>query len=430
MGSGRPKTILLLTQVYVPDPASVGQHMADAAAELVRRGHRVIVFTSRRGFEDPRQIYPRREILEGVEVCRLPLGSFGKRTIMLRVLGGLAFLLQGIVRALLLPRIDALLITTSPPMASLAGLVIAAVRRVPLVYWLMDLNPDQVVVSGRLPANSMLVRLLGWLNRRILKRAGRVVVLDRFMQQRVLRRAPVEGTTVVMPPWPLCSLHQVIEHASNPFRSAHELQGKFVVMYSGNLSPVHPLQTILEAALRLRDCERLVFVFIGSGLARREIEDFVQRHELRNVRLLPYQPLSELAYSLSAADVHLVSMGNEMVGIVHPCKIYGAMACGRPILLLGPKASHVGELLETHRVGWQVDHDDVDTAVQILQQAIATSSTELAEMGQRGRQAVETGLSREILRARFCDQVEAVMSGSPTVPATDGAGNSAQAAGS
>ena len=72
------RTLLFLTQVFPPDPASVGQHMADAAREMASRGYRVVVLTARRGYEDPSARYPARERLDGVEVVRVPLASFGK----------------------------------------------------------------------------------------------------------------------------------------------------------------------------------------------------------------------------------------------------------------------------------------------------------------------------------------------------------------
>src|SRR5262249_10288388 len=139
----------------------------------------------------------------------------------------------------------------------------------------------------------------------------------------------------------------------------HGLEGKFVAMYSGNLSIAHPLETVLQAAEQLRHRDDVVFLFVGGGLGRREVEEFAAWHPNANIRLLPYQPREKLRESLSAADVHLVSMGNAMVGIVHPCKIYGAMACGRPVLLIGPRASHAGELIERHHCGWRIDHGNV-----------------------------------------------------------------------
>src|SRR4051794_22993066 len=135
--------ILVISQVYVPDPASVGQHMADVAEQLASRGHRVVVLTSASGYADPNIKYPRREIRSCVEVVRLPFSSFGKRTFAHRLIGQLLFLAQVIARGVTCRRLSGVLVSTSPPMAGFAALVIRLVRRVPFTYWLMDFNPDQ-----------------------------------------------------------------------------------------------------------------------------------------------------------------------------------------------------------------------------------------------------------------------------------------------
>ena len=68
------------------------------------------------------------------------------------------------------------------------------------------------------------------------------------------------------------------------------------------------------------------------------------RSKTVNVKCLPYQPLSELSSSLSAADLHVVVMGDEFVGIVHPCKVYNILAVGAPVLYIGPEPSHVTDI--------------------------------------------------------------------------------------
>ena len=400
------RIILVISQVYVPDPASVGQHMADAAAELVRRGYRVIVYASDRGYDDPACRYPRRESIDGVAVRRIPLSHFGKRRILWRLFGAMLFLLQVIVRAMFLRRLDGILVSTSPPIAPLAALVISVARRVPITYWAMDINPDQAITLGHTRPGSLPVRLFNVLNRAILRRARRVVALDRYMAARLQAKYPLGDRLVVMPPWPHESSLAPVAHEDNPFRQRHALQGKFVFMYSGNMSRAHPLDTFLDATLRLQHRPEAVFLFIGGGLAKQHVEEFIAQHRPANVRLLPYQPLEELRYSLSAADVHLVSMGNAMVGIVHPCKLYGAMACARPSLLVGPRESHLGELIDRYRMGWQVDQGDVAGLVALIERILAGDKAELAAMGGRARAAIDSELGQRMLCGRFCDEVE------------------------
>jgi hypothetical protein len=398
----RRATLLILSQVYVPDPASVGQHMADVAVEMARRGWRVIVLTSRNGYDDPSARYAAREIRDGVEVRRLPWCSFGKRSIMTRLLGGFSYVLQAIVRGVTLGQIDAVLVATVPPTAPLAALVIHRLRGAALKFWVMDLNPDQAVALGRIRPSALPARLLDWLNRRILARAADVVALDRFMAGRINAKLNVNDKLSTIPPWALEDHLEPVPHAGNPFRAAQGLEGKLVVMYSGNHGPSNPFSTILEAAERLRNEPRLLFMFIGGGVGKREVE----AARLPNIRSLPYQPLATLCYSLSAADVHLVTMGDELVGIVHPCKVYGAMAVARPILLLGPAESHVGDLLAREQIGWAVRHGDVDGAVRLLTSILELPAEELALRGRRARAMIGRGLNKALLCGRFCDLLE------------------------
>ena len=399
-------SLLLLSQVYPPDPTSLGQHLHDAAREMARRGWRVRVLTSARGYADPARRYPRRETLDGVEVRRLAWGSLGKGSLGARTAGGLLFLLQALLRGLFGARPSQVLVSTSPPIAPVFGWLLARLRRAPLTFWLMDLNPDQAVATGAVRPGALSARLLERANRTAARGSRTVVALDPFMAARIRERWQLDGNLAVLPPWPHEDHIEPVPHAANPFRTRHGLQGKRVLMYSGNLSPVHPVDTILQAARELREDSRLVFVFIGEGGQRAAVEEAVRRDRLEHVLLLPYQPLADLRYSLSAADAHLVSMGSDMVGIVHPCKVYGAMAAARPVLYLGPRRSHVGELVARFELGWQVEHGDVAGAVAVLRTLAAAPEAELAARGARARAALQAELSQRHLLSSFCDLLE------------------------
>lgn len=408
----RPTTFLIISQVYVPDPASVGQHVADAAAEMARRGYRVIVYASARGYDDPSTKYPKHQILNGVEVRRLPMSSFGKSSIAVRVIAQSIFLAQALVRALFTRRLGGVMVSTSPPFCGLAGVIISRLRGVPLKLWLMDLNPDQMIAMGKMGPRSIPVRIFDSINRTTYRQSRDVVVLDRFMLERANRKVDITKKAAVMPPWPHGDELQRIPHAANPFRKKHELGdgagGKFVVMYSGNHSPANPLATLLDAAEKLQDDPRFVFMCIGGGGGKKDVDDRVAKG-VRNIRSLPYQRLSEIKYSLSAADVHVVIVGNDVVGIVHPCKVYGAMAASRPILLVGPNPCHVSDLIEKHQIGWHIAHGDVDGALRVLREMVEMPRERLDTMGRNAAEVIQTSLSKHVLCGLFCDVMEAGM---------------------
>ncbi len=120
--------IVIVSQTFVPDPASVGQHMADVAFELCSRGHAVRVYTSGRGYEDANTVYPRRENLRGVDVRRFGFASFGKTSLPLRILGTLSFMIQAFFAVLFTPRLTGVFFSTSPPLIGLPMCIAAWAR--------------------------------------------------------------------------------------------------------------------------------------------------------------------------------------------------------------------------------------------------------------------------------------------------------------
>ena len=381
----------------------MGQHLHDASRELVARGHRVVVLTPRGGYDDPRMKFVRKETLDGVEVRRLPMCAFGKKPILLRLLGGLSLVLQSMVLGLFVRGLTYIFISTSPPMSSLTAQFIGIFRRVKIVYWVMDLNLEQMIITEKLHERSWIVQLGEWIHRMILRRADSVVALDSFMAERLNRKAQFDGRLAIISPWPYD--HQLVDigHQENRFRGAHKLNGKFVVMYSGNITDVHPLDTLLAAVVQLKNDHGFLFLFIGAAAARRKIEIFAEDNEVRNIMTLPYVPLDETSYSLSAADLHIITMGENMVGIVHPCKVYGIMSVGRPFLVIGPHQSHLGEIMNMARLGWMVEQGDVGGVVRVLEEARAMPREEWKTLGDRGRTMVKEKYSQKLLCGRLCE---------------------------
>jgi hypothetical protein len=405
----RRDRIIIFSQVFVPDPASVGQHVADVAFELARRGYRVRVYTANRGYDDPSLKYPPRENLNGVDVIRMPLSSFGKKSMLTRIAGTASFMIQALLRVLLLPNVAGVMVSTSPPLIGTIATILRMFRGMPVAYWAMDLNPDQLLAMKKIQPGSMTERLLESINRTILQNSSLVIALDRFMADRLYPRGRLDDKLVVIPPWPHEDVNEPLEHADNPFRAKHGLDGgTFTIMYSGNHSPSNPLTTVLDAAVRLKDDPTIKFLFVGGGIGKKEVEQYIAQHQLSNVLSLPYQPLADLRYSLSAGDVHIVSMGDNMVGIIHPCKVYGAMAVARPVLYVGPRPSHIADLLDREDFGRHVSHGDVDRCVEAIKSMQKLSKSERREMGLRGQRLLAGRLSQDILCRRFCDGLELV----------------------
>jgi hypothetical protein len=274
----------------------------------------------------------------------------------------------------------------------------------------MDLNPDQAISMGLASSSSLMSRALHKLNEVAFQRADLLVVLDEFMASRIRDNYGVTRPMLVRPPWPHEQFFEPSKPASNRYRTENGVRDdQILFMYSGNHGESLPLLTFLESARVLKDDDRAVFFFVGGGRGKPAVEAYVARHNMRNVRCLPYQPLEDLGELLSAADVHMVTMGENLVGINHPCKIYGAMSVGRPLLYVGPSPSHMSVLIEEHGLGWQVQHGDVDGAVAVIQSIIGSELSDLEAKGRRSGQVARSSFSREILLGELKSEIEQLL---------------------
>ena len=404
------RTICFFTQTFVPDPAAVGQYMTRAAEALAARGHRVVVYTSANGYDDPSVVYPRREEWRSVEIRRIGFSSFGKTSLLARALGAASFATRCLIAGCTMRRIDGVVVSTSPPFIGLIAAVLNRIRGVPFAYWAMDLNPDQLIALGKLRSDAPLAKVLTAVNTETLGRAAYIIALDRFMARRLEPKRSPTARLDVIPPWPQQAHIRPVARRENHFRTRHGWDDKTVVMYSGNHTPSNPLQTVLDAALALRDEPAIHFAFIGGGASKADVTRWVAMHELRNVTCLPYQPLEEIGHSLSAGDVHVVTMGDALVGVIHPSKVYAAMAASRPVLYLGPAESHVEDLFREHAFGWSVRHHDVEGMVRILRTIQYAGLDLLDAKGIAGYELLSGDLSEQIQLAKLCDGIESTLS--------------------
>lgn len=400
--------VLILNQAFYPDVVATSQHAGDLARSLVERGHRVTVISSERAYDDPRKKFSKRENWSGVDIRRVACTAFGKGAKWRRALDFGSFVLSCVWRLLFTPGHDVVIALTSPPLISFIGALFTVLKGGRFVFWVMDLNPDEAIAAGWLRENSFTTRVLQSMLQLSLVRASLIVVLDRFMQRRIEEKGIASSKVSVIPPWSHDDVIRFDAAGRSVFRAEHDLNGKFVVMYSGNHSPCHPLDPLLEAATKLASDDRIRFCFVGGGSEFARVKQFVAERSLRNIICLPYQPFSKLAASLSAADMHVVIMGAPFLGIVHPCKIYNILSMGMPLLYIGPHESHVTDILRDtpELTAYCALPGDVADIVAYVREACDGASGPV-----NVNESVRNRFAKDILLSELIEQVERVIEG-------------------
>lgn len=348
----------------------------------------------------------KRWLLPSVRVYETPNFGLGGNGRFSKFIVMLSYIVFAIWHTLISRSVDRNLFLTQPPLFFSWGWVLRAIRRQPYFIVLMDLYPDVAIRDQVFATNGLLPRFLKFISRQGLKRADGVIVIGRCMVQKLAALGVAEQKIHFIPNWINETAVKPIPPEHNSFRQAQEWQDKFVIMYSGNIGTSHHFDDILQAAWELRHRKELIFAFIGDGRRRKEIEVFCQQHQLDNIQLLPFQEQTQLSQSLSAGDLHFVSLKSGFEGLVVPSKSYGIMAAGRPILYQGEQDGEIARMITEEAIGEVVPLGNSEQLVETILSYWQNPERVCLE-GQRARQVVEERYSK----ARACQRYTKLLKG-------------------
>lgn len=404
------RRLIFINRYFAPDYSATSQILSDLAFHLAGSGREVHVVASTQIYGDPKASLPDSEIIRSVHVHRVPSTQFGRAALLGRAVDYLSFY-KSVGRCLrqIARQKDILIAKTDPPLISLVAMPAARRIGAKLVNWLQDIYPEIAVELGVPLVRGPVASSLAAARNRCLQVADATVVVGHLMGQRVRSFGADPARIHVIPNW--CNDEEIkpLEPADNPLRQAWGLQNKFVVGYSGNLGRAHEFATVLEAAKRMRDDPRVLFLMIGGGKQFEELAGTVKQNRLDDkFRFLPYQDRKLLGYSLDVPDVHWISLKPSLEGLIFPSKIYGIAAAAKPVIAIAAKHGELSRLVHEHGCGVVIEPGDANALVGTLSR-LSRDLAGLAEMGARARQMLNARFTRQNALERWdqlIDQLE------------------------
>jgi colanic acid biosynthesis glycosyl transferase WcaI len=386
--------VIILNQFFYPDHSAGSQFMTDLAESLVGQGVEVTALSGRGRYNGGGRLPP-REIYKGVRVERAWATSLGKGNLIKRLSDYLTFYLCATWKLARLPRHDIVMALTTPPFIAFAALVIGRLRGMRVVALVQDVYPDVAVSLGALNGRNPATRLLDWLNRYTLRNSDRVIVVGECMRERLLAKVGAQFAPRfrVIHYWADGREISPLNGEKNFFAEQLDAAGKFVLLFSGNVGRINEFDTVLDAALALRDRSDILFLFVGDGVKKASVEKFKERHDLSNIRLLPYQPRETLRYSLAAADAALVTLAEGLAGLSVPSKTYACLAAGLPILFVGDAQSSIARIVAENACGEVVRPGDHLHLARVLRDW-AADKAKVAALGRAARATFERDFER------------------------------------
>ncbi len=386
--------IRIISQYFSPDTASTGKLLSELATALASQNIEVSAITAFPTY-NPSIKALRKEVVEKVFIQRIWSTRLNKNTMFGKVLNSASFFFSVLIRLLFSSSSAPLFIVTTPPFLSLVGVILRKLRKIPYIFLVYDVYPDIAVKLNYLSPNSFIVWFWNKLNKWVLHSASHIVVISEEMKNCILQKKITnENINIsIIHNWTDGNVIKPISYSDNKFIRENNLDGKFIIQYSGNIGLFYKLETIIESA-HLTPNFDILFMFIGEGGKKQKLQELVQSYNLSNVKFFPYQEWSMLSHSLSAANISIVTLDNNISGLTMPSKIYSLMAAGTPIIALCDSTSDVAKIITESQCGFVVEQDNAQELSQKIQE-MKNNQGLLKTMGNNARKYFEQHFTLE-----------------------------------
>jgi colanic acid biosynthesis glycosyl transferase WcaI len=400
--------ILLLINQFPPDVNTTGRMMSQLCEDLQDYGHDITVITAFphyaqfRVWDEYRGKLAQLDHYNGMKVLRLALFASGQKQNMLhRLANYLSFnMLATIANLIWRQSYDIVLCPNGSFFTGVSAYLSGWFTGVPFVYNVQDLYPEVPAQAGQLN-NSGSVAILKQIARFMYHTAAHVAVITPSFREYIIAQGVPAQKVSVIPNFVNADFIRPLPK-DNAFSQQQHLTDKFVVAYAGNVGYVYDLETMLEAAARLTHYDDILFLIVGDGVAKPDLERKAQALGLPNTRFLPFHPYETMPWLRAASDLQVSLYRYGSANNSMPSKVYELMASGRPILASAEPGSDVRTLIERIGCGLCVDPQHVDQLVMAIR-VLYHNPDLCAAMARKGRAAAEERFSRQVVARQYHD---------------------------
>ena len=387
------KKFLLISQVFYPDQVSTANLFTGLCSLLVEENIEVEAWSAHPSYTNfIRQ--PKRTLYKGVNIIYLPSTNFDKNTIAGRSVNILTFMISASLKLLFSKEKFPVWALTNPPFLGILLSHICSLKKRKFIYILLDLFPEGLIRLGKVSRQNIFIKLWQHLFVLALKKSEVIIVIGRDTEQFVVDICQeCQDKIEYIPHWQDEDLIFPVDFDKNNLVTEKGLKESFVVQYSGNIGIWNEVRTMGRAVKK--NIENVFFIFVGGGIRKSELLSEFEIKDQKNVLMLPFQDNIDFNNIMAASHVHLVTLKQGLEGMAVPCKIYGILAAGRPVIALVPEHSEIANIVREENCGLVVDPDDLDGLIKAIT-FLKDNDGIRRQMGQNGRNAFENKYTTRI----------------------------------
>ncbi|MEA5537267.1 glycosyltransferase family 4 protein [Crocosphaera sp. XPORK-15E] len=385
--------ILIYSYNYHPEPIGIAPLMTELAEGLAKRGHQVRVVTAMPWYPESEiapdyqgKLYLTEE-RNGVKIQRCFVWIRRKRNFSNRAFFEISFVVLSFFQALNGSRPDIIFLTIPGLPVCVPAAILGWLYRTPILLNLQDILPDAAIHVGLISSQKM-ISLFQWLEKFAYRTATKISVISDGFTKNLLEKKVPDNKIIEVPNWVDVNFIKPLSQENNYFRQENGLEGKFVVLYSGNIALTQPLEILIDAAVKLGHINDLAVVIVGKEEALEGLDKYCQRKKAHNVILRPFQPRHKLPEMLAAADVGMVMQKSNVISFNMPSKIQVLLASGRAIIASVPGEGTAARAIKNSGGGIVVPPEDSDALAQAIEKLYSNPDLVIS-LGKQGRKYAE-----------------------------------------
>jgi len=410
---GTKKKLLVYAHYYHPDVASTGQILQELCEGMKEQFDITVicVVPSYSGTVEEKYKTHKyyNENINGIKAIRVRVPEFTKGNKKSRIINLVAYFFRAIWATLKLEKQDYIYAISQPPiLGGVLGVIGKWLKGGKFIYNIQDFNPEQTMAVGY-SKNKLILKVAMAVDKLSCSQADKVIVVGRdmvetlkarFKGQKVPKYAFINNWIDEKQIYPLPENDlKVLD-----FKKRYGLEGKMVIMYSGNIGLYYDLENLIKVIGRFKDRDDVIFAFVGDGTKKQYLETYVKENKLKNVKFIPYQDKADLNYSLNAGDVHWVVNAKGIKGVSVPSKLYGVLAAGKPVLGVLENGSEARLIIEDCNCGVCIEPENYEKIYEEIIKII-DDVVEYKRLGIMGKDYVDSCIKKDVAINKYSKEI-------------------------
>lgn len=357
--------LVLVSEFFYPYKTSTQKILTELAEDFVEYGLEVDVLTTKNAYREEKQELKKYEVYKGINIKRIFSTEGNRDSKVGRLLNYITFTSSVFFNLLFKKDYDKILFVSNPPLVPYIGYLIKKIRKKDYVYLVHDIYPDVAEKLGVIQKGSFISKVMNYMNSKIYKNAQKIIALGKDMKQVIVNKGISPDKIEIVTNWADSKVNFEKE-VSREFYEKYNLADKFNILYTGNISRVHAIDTIIDVARKLNDSKEIQFTFVGDGNRKEYIYELKEKEGLDNIQLGNYMFGEEYNNLLNCADLFISTLQEGIEGLGVPSKTYTYMSVAKPLIAIMSKESEIGSMVSQFNLGKQFDGNQVNEISEFI----------------------------------------------------------------